>query len=445
MLKKIIRIIAISTAIAVLPLFFSSCVKKILPDEPDGVFLPALSVEGDKVCDENGGEVVLRGVNAGGLFVTEHWMTGFAYGSTPSNDYRSLTQTFLNRFGEEQTKELWRVYRENWWSDVDFRACADMGMTVIRLPFTYMNVDFAAVSDYENAGENYDFSDIEEFVNTAAEYGMYTILDLHGAYGSQNGQDHSGQILDYTQVDFYSNDELQTLTVKLWESLALHFKDNPNVAGYDLLNEPGERKSNGNDGVMSTEKRHWDFYDKLYRAIRGAGDEHIVIFESCWDGKNLPPTSQYGWKNCMYSFHHYAGDKLSYADYCRNWENKLNEITACNFGVPLQMGEFTNYTSAENWEYSLELLNSSGWHWTSWTYKVWGKMPWGIVNIAGTEREKVNAALDEYDVILRKFSRLRTQNGEKYTFSDGVTIESLFSRFTAPATENTENIENTEN
>ena len=75
-----------------------------------------LTVEGSLVKNGNDETVQLRGVNAGGLLVTEHWMTGFLYGKTPSNDYRSLTQTFIQRFGEKKTKKLWTEYRANWWT-----------------------------------------------------------------------------------------------------------------------------------------------------------------------------------------------------------------------------------------------------------------------------------------------------------------------------------------
>ena len=116
-----------------------------------------LKTDGKNVVTVDGEKVLLRGTNAGGLFVTEHWMTGFESGRTESDDYKSLTKKFIGRFGEEKTKKLWEEYRANWWTDADFKACADMGMTVIRLPFTYMNVDFDAISGYENAGENYDY------------------------------------------------------------------------------------------------------------------------------------------------------------------------------------------------------------------------------------------------------------------------------------------------
>lgn len=404
------------------------------PDPPTSDELTFLKAEGESVKNANGEEIYLRGVNVGGLFVTEHWMTGFAY-TTPSNDYRSLTQTFIERFGEEKTKDLWAEYRANWWTEQDFENCADMGMNVLRLPFTYMNVDFAAVTSYEHAGESYDFSALDDFVAKAAEYGMYTILDLHGAYGSHNGQDHSGEIIgSASNVTFYSDRQMMDLTVKLWSELSKHYKDNPYVAGYDILNEPGEKAG-------LTSERHWNFYDEVYDAIRENGDEHIVIFESCWDGKDLPQPSVYGWENCMYSFHHYTNNNTNNDEnilaHNLSWNEKIEGITKQNFGVPIFMGEFTSYTSVGKWDYTLDLLNHSNWHWTSWTYKVWGNMPWGIVNIRGDNDDKVDAVSDDYDVILNKFKILRTDSASatKYTFSrTTTTLESLFTRYcNAPA------------
>ena len=385
--------------------------------------LPMVTTDGEKLVDEQGNEVIMRGINAGGLFVTEHWMTGFNK-SNPKNDYLSLSRTFISRFGEEDTKRLWQTYRQNWWSDADFENCAEMGINVIRLPFTYMNVDFAAITDLENAGQSYDFSALDEFVEAAAEHGIYTILDLHGAYGSQNGQDHSGQIFDTPgEVTFYENEQLISLTVKLWGALADHFRTNSNVIGYDILNEPGEKAG-------LTEKRHWDCFDRIYDAIRATGDRHIVIFESCWDGANLPQPSEYGWETCIYSFHHYSGDNISYEQFCESWDSKIAEIESWDFGVPLYMGEFTAYgKEARWWDYALSLLNEHGWHWTSWTYKVWGSMAWGVVNVPNDGAYKVNPDDDEYEDILAKFEHLDTSGCVRYTFSDGRTLFDIISTY----------------
>lgn len=422
-------------------------------DQTDG--LTMLKTDGEFIRDENGtGDVVwLRGVNAGGLGVIEQWMTGFAESSGTVGegeeqteitciDHITTSRVFIARFGFEKAEALWKAYQADWWTDADFQNCADMGMTCIRLPFTYMNVDFAAVQGLEYAGKSYDFTMLDEFVAKAAEYGMYTILDLHGAYGSQNGQDHSGQVLAAADVDFYSNEQKMSLTVDLWRAVAEHFQDNPNVAAYDILNEPGER--NEGSGTQSTTVRHWIFMDRAYDAIREVDQDHIVVFESCWEGNNLPQPSEYGWENCMYSFHHYSGAEHDTAAHATSVEKKIENVAAQNFGIPVQMGEFTCYNLEESWEYTLDALNRNNWHWVSWTYKInnaWTDSAWGIYHIDYSENGwenyeatansyKVNAHTDSEEEILRKWERTRTaEHGEKYTFSSGTTLYDIVKKY----------------
>ncbi len=402
--------------------------------------LPFLTVQGSDVVDPQGNLVFLRGANVGGLGVIEQWMNGFTHSWAPvdddgviysdipeAKDHYTTSQVFIERFGVEGAQDLWKEYQRNWFNEEDFKNCADMGMTTLRFPFTYMNVDFAAIEGWEYAGKSYDFTILDEFVDMAAKYGMYTILDLHGAYGSQNGKDHSGQDLPDGN-DFYENEEMKALTTKLWKEVAKHFKDNPNVAAYDILNEPAETTLAGN---QTTSKKHWDYFDELYDAIRSVDNKHIVIIESCWEGNNLPHPSTYNWTNCMYSFHHYTSTS-NYNDHTGSWNSKLDNIHSQNFGVPLYMGEFTCYETEESWDYTLDLMNANGWHWTSWTYKVNATrtMAWGIYNIQVRSSDKVNAHIDEYDTIVEKFKKLNTKTyATPYTFDSGATLPQVFKMY----------------
>ena len=46
------------------------------------------------------------------------------------------------------------------------------------------------------------FDRLDWFIEEAAKHGIYTLIDMHGAFGSQNGKDHSGDITYPDQGDF---------------------------------------------------------------------------------------------------------------------------------------------------------------------------------------------------------------------------------------------------
>ena len=380
----------------------------------------------------DGETVYLRGVNLGGYFLTEYWMSKIFEkaakedGTGVTDCYKRLNEALLERFGKEKTVAFWEEYRQNFFNETDFELLRDMGVNCIRLPITYMQVDFDALYGYNLAAYEYDFSAVDAFIEKAASYGIYTILDLHGAYGSQNGADHSGEIK--VPTDYYSNEEMKQLTVDLWRAMAEHYKDNPAIAAYDILNEPGEHKTGG--GTQSTTTRHWDLMDRLYDAIREVDTNHVVIFESCWEAGNLPHPSQYGWKNCMYSFHHYTGGGSGHN---KSFQNKIDSVNAANFGIPLHMGEFTCYDDPGAWEYSLNALNEAGWHWHNWTYKVncgsSTNSAWGYISVTAKSNQ-INVYTDSYEDMLEAVKQVRTDNlAHKTDFSDGQILVDIVAKY----------------
>lgn len=422
--KLILQFVSVLNACLILPLHFGACTP-----EPQISYAPIqasdfLMTNGEDIKKERGvGETVyLRGVNAGNYLLVEEWMSPFMSSESMwITDHKTLTDTFVERFGEQKTIELWANYRENFWTDVDFKNCVNMGMNVIRLPFSYMNVD----PDYYNCsridGEPYNFSQLDWFVTRAAEYGLYTILDLHGAYGSQNGQDHSGEKLpDVESTDFFRNEEKQQKTIDLWTAIAKHFNGNPAVAAYDLLNEPGEKGAN-------TSARHWNFYNKLYKAVRQEDKEHIVIFETMYEAEHFPPPGKFGWENCMYSVHNYADKNLESIKTLN--QMKLNNLEEGGFHAPLHMGEFNCFHVEEGWKYLLNLLNEHGWHWTSWSYKlnthpIYPFEGWGIYY---SKAETIYYDTDSYEEIMTKIPKIRTDDRDtvKFTFESGNTLENV--------------------
>ena len=379
-----------------------------------------------------GNTIYLRGINAGGMGAMEGWMQ-VAFVKNTELTTKSMTKLLIERFGFEKTMDFWEEYRKNWWSDADFKNCKDMGINVIRLPITYMQLDPDSNKGLAYAGRKYDFSMVDEFVTRAAEYGIYTIIDLHGAYGSQNGLDHSGEVVDPSRIDFYNNNRKMQLTIDLWRAMAKHFKDNPAVAGYDLLNEPGQKLEGGY--ISATKKVHWDFMDRIYDAIREVDQDHLIIIETMWTPNDLPDPKDYGWENIMYSMHNYT-ECYGTADYEKHKttiDNKIKQMVNCTYDVPWQMGEFTCYDNKAQWEYTLNAFNEAGIHWCNWNYKLNNtahKMRfWGAVNISAyAEIDLVN---DSYEEILEKLVVFRTDG--KYAslprFSDGTSFSSVMKKY----------------
>lgn len=353
-----------------------------------------LKVNGTQIRKQKGtGDIVyLRGTNAGGWLVQEDWMN-----PTNASDQKTMMTTLANRFGASKRDELVSTYENNYWTTQDFDNCAEMGMSVIRLPFTYMNL----CDDNGNLKSN-AFDRLDWFVQNCSQRGMYVILDMHGAFGSQNGMDHSGEINDGKQL--YYNQSNKDKTLNLWKKITEHFKGNPAVAAYDILNEPGIK-------AAATYSLHWDFYNEIYNTIRSKDSNHIIIMESCWDADNLPRPSQYGWTNVAYEYHYYPWSAQNSSDAQKSYfSSKVSDIANHNYGVPTFVGEFTCFEQAEGWKAAMSTFNGQGWHWTTWSYKVTGNSSWGIYN---HNPEKVDIYNDSADTIKNKWSAVGTANGWK--------------------------------
>ena len=76
-------------------------------EEPDVRFLRAV---GQDFVNEEGEKVFLKGINAGGLFVQEEWMT-----PVTSKDTLTTLKVLRERFGWENAEALMEAYQDAWW------------------------------------------------------------------------------------------------------------------------------------------------------------------------------------------------------------------------------------------------------------------------------------------------------------------------------------------
>lgn len=348
-----------------------------------------------KVLRNNEGKgdiVTLIGTNIGGWQVMEAWMC-----PTDAKDQLTTMQVFTERFGKDVAEELIKVYEEHWWNEDDFDNVLDLNFNVIRLPISYINLlDENGILRADTLA-TYDW-----FVDECEKRDIYVILDLHAAPGSQNGKDHSG---DTSGSRLYQSKEYKELTISLWKQLAAHYKGNPTIAGYDLLNEP--------EG-SAEERSPWGgvqipFYDELYKAVREVDEDHLIIFEAVWEATDMPDPSEYGWENVMYQYHFYGWDGIEDANKQKKFiDNKIALDEKTNFNVPVLVGEFTFFTNLSSWEYGLQVFKERGWSYTTWTYKTVEYGNWGIYSSKKSDTPDVNIYKDEKDVIIDKWSKIAT-------------------------------------
>lgn len=371
---------------------------------------PMLRAVGKELRDDAGqGQVVqLRGTNAGGYLLQEFWMTT----TTQSENVYAEEDIYAileERFGKEAREELVSLYQDHYWTEADFDYCQEIGMNCIRLPFWYRNLVDENGEFYENWSRRLDW-----FVEEAGKRGIYVILDMHGAPGSQSGSDHSakdGREEKEKASEFFFGENAQAnqaLYYRIWETLAEHFKDDPWVAGYDLLNEA--YSSYRYEATRPAEELHqllWDVYDTAYQKIRRIDQNHVIIMEAVWFAEDLPDPAQYGWENVMYEYHHYCwGDYDNVnGSQVNDIKGRLNDIRKADYNVPGYLGEFTFFNNLTAWEKALALVDDTGMSWTNWTYKTTeGNGYWGIrsqkngrLNLETAGLEEIREAWSEVD------------------------------------------------
>ncbi|MBQ4157298.1 MAG: glycoside hydrolase family 5 protein [Clostridia bacterium] len=365
-----------------------------------------LRAQGTDIVNQNGEIVLLRGVNAGGWLIMESWMT-----LTNAPSQLEAFKVLDERFGKEKREELFKIYEDNYFSDSDFDNIKALGMNVVRLPFAWWNLMDDAGKLKENA-----FFRLDWFVEKCAERGIYVILDLHAAPGSQNGNDHSG---DITGAKLFDSEEYMAKTELIWTEVAKHFKGNPAVAAYDLLNEPGGK-------LNSTGVVQWEMFNRLYKAIRTVDKDHIIMMESCWDPSDLPAPDKYGWENVVYQYHFYKWNADN--DYQAQKlfvDVKMHNLKKTNHPVPSFVGEFTLFQSMDAWKYALKTYSDAGIGWTIWTYKVTGNSTWGLYNVHGTKADIYNDTYEEIETKWREQGTLKRNTALCQVVADAIYGENV--------------------
>lgn len=319
--------------------------------KPSRAFTPAargfLKVSGTSIVDEAGNKVLLRGVNLGGWLLPEGYLMKFEGGFDRP---RKINKLIIDLCGEEYAKQFWGEYRANYTTEDDIRRIAELGFNHVRVPF---NANLFISEDEPPQWKDEGFELIDKVVGWCSKYGIYAILDMHGAPGGQTGANIDDCKND--KPELFTNPSDQQKTVDLWVKLAERYKNNPTVAGYDLLNEP----------IATQHSKHIPalvpLYRKIVEAIRAVDSRHIIFLEGANWANNFGSFPEPYDSNVAYSFHKYW-DQVS--------PGAISNYTSISkkHNVPLWCGEFGE-NSNEWYGSATRLFEDFGIGWCFWPWK----------------------------------------------------------------------------
>lgn len=345
-----------------------------------------LAVENGVLKNEKGQEVVLKGVNLGNWMLMETWMS-FITNYSDEWGYYDTLEVLNNRFGEEKTQELIKIYEDNFITDSDIAQIEKLGFNCVRVPFWYRNFmteEGNWLTDDPN--ENPGFQRLDWLIEQCRVHNIYVILDMHGAPGGQSMNHSTGKAGRNTL--YTDNADMETAK-RLWAGIAERYRDEDIVAAYDLLNEPQNNSGYEGENAWQAEsdeavEKTNAAYDALYNAVRSVDKNHIISFEGIWSADVLPNPQENGYINMMYQMHLYDTKKSKI-------RSRVKEMTKMRekWGVALLVGEYNNGGEEA---YANGLYKENAISTTKWTYKTFNAgEQWGIFN-KDTERIDINTA-----------------------------------------------------
>ncbi|RFZ82933.1 glycoside hydrolase family 5 protein [Mucilaginibacter terrenus] len=307
-----------------------------------------ISTKGKDVIGTDGKPFLIRGTNLGNWLVPEGYMFKFEDASS----HRLINQAISELVGPEEAKLFWKKFLENYITRDDIHFLKASGMNSIRIPFNYR---MFTTEEYMGGNDpNRGFALLDKVIGWCKQEKLYVLLDMHCAPGGQTG-DNIDDGFGYPFL--FKSAASRAQAAQIWKRIADHYKNEPTVMGYDLLNEPIAHYFDVNDLNPHLEP----VYKELTVAVRSVDKNHIIFLGGAqWDsnfkifGKPFDP-------KLVYTFHKYWTDaSVKVVQEYIDFRDKYN--------VPIYVGETGENT--DEWVRDFRLVcekNNIGWHY--WPYK----------------------------------------------------------------------------
>ncbi|MDR6528490.1 aryl-phospho-beta-D-glucosidase BglC (GH1 family) [Chryseobacterium rhizosphaerae] len=392
-----------------------------------------LKTSGQKIVNDKGENIQLRGLGPGGWMLQEGYMLKTADFAGPQ--YK-IKEKIAELIGEDGMNEFYKAYWKNGITKQDIDFLAKAGFNSIRLPMHY-NLYTLPIEKESVKGKNTwleeGFKMTDDLLQWCAANKIYLILDLHAAPGGQ-GNDVNISDNDKSKPSLWENEENQKKTIALWKKLADRYKDSPWIGGYDLINEPNinftGKNPNGTDEMSNAPL--WKLQKDITTAIREVDKKHIIFIEGNGWGNNYNGLTPIWDDNMVFSFHKYWNYN---DDQTLKFALDLRE----KYNMPIWLGE-TGENSNVWFTELIQLLDKHNIGYAFWPMKK-------IDNIAGITNVKTTP---EYEKLLEYWKnggekpskdyakKALMQIAENYKLSNteikNDVIDAMFRQVTDPST-----------
>jgi aryl-phospho-beta-D-glucosidase BglC (GH1 family) len=325
-----------------------------------------ITINGPNLIAPDGSKFFIQGINLGNWLNPEGYMFRFSKASSA----RLIDQAFREMVGPDFTNEFWKQFKDNYITRQDIQYIKSTGVNSIRIPFHYK---LFTDEDYMGLTASQDgFQRIDSLVEWCRESDLYLILDMHDAPGGQTGDNIDDS---YGYPWLLVSEKSQELFVEIWKKIADHYKKEPVILGYDLLNEPIATYFKEDEEMLNANLE--PLYMKAVEAIREVDTNHIVLLGGAqWNSNFSVFTDSKFDDKIMYTCHRYWSDTLQ-----ANIQDFVDFRDSVN--LPMYMGETGENT--DEWIAAwtrLMIKNNIGYHY--WPYKKMGS-PRCMVTISTPE------------------------------------------------------------
>ena len=198
-----------------------------------------ISVKDGKLVTNGENEILLHGMNFNEIPFICH-----KNGEDFSGDTKELFSALSSRFGVYGAREVFNRFYYSSFTAKDIKSAAKLGFNAVVIPLK----SYLLTTDIKNKKRGLSLSKLDKLISACGKNGIYVILSLEGFA-----------------------EEIPENIIKYWEKLSLHYKNEPAIAAYKIL----ENIPVGTDT---------DTLDKIYKdavkIIRKNKDNHVIILEN---------------------------------------------------------------------------------------------------------------------------------------------------------------------